>query len=76
MSFTLVLRLFTSVYVGHDGLSGTLFYVSLRRFTSVDRDVELDNCVHGHKLLTFFGECNFGFKFCRILPKVCNGISD
>ena len=34
---------FTPVYIGQDGLSGTPVYVRLRQFTSVGRDVELDN---------------------------------
>ena len=34
---------FTPVYVGQDGLSGTLVYIGIHRFTLVGRDVELDN---------------------------------
>ena len=34
---------FTPIYVGQEGLLGTQVYASLRRFTSVGRDVELDN---------------------------------
>ena len=33
---------FTPIYVGQEGLLGTQVYASLRQFTSVGRDVELD----------------------------------
>ena len=33
---------FTPIYIGQDGLSGTPVYISLRWFTLVGRDVELD----------------------------------
>ena len=43
VSFTLTTSSsFMPIYVGQDGLSGTLVYVSLRQFTLVGRDVELD----------------------------------
>ena len=34
---------FTPVYVGQEGLSGNQVYIRLHQFTSVGRDVELDN---------------------------------
>ena len=36
---------FTPVYVRQVRLSGTSVYICLHQFTSVDRDVELDNII-------------------------------